>query len=322
MAEEAPIATRSAGPEPGARSSEESREILDAIDIAMEEHANWLRKWHRAVVCGLPPVRDVVSKHAEYLGKFGSWFDLNSERSLLAQPVFRDLWSAHVEMHDLGRLLALKAVDGELVRATEYDAFMEKVDRFGLVARRIRDAFQRAVFDLDPLTGVHNRRSMMIELERERERGLRTSSPVCIGLSDIDHFKKVNDTYGHGVGDVVLLTAAGRLIAHLRPYDSIYRYGGEEFLLLLPDADAETAVSIANRLRLALSEAPVKTGSGVSLDVTASFGLCMVDAADTLEESIEQADKALYRAKHEGRNKVVLWDGEEAAEDAAEDAGD
>ena len=211
----------------------------------MEEHANWLRKWHRAVVCGLPPVRDVVSKHAEYLGKFGSWFDLNSERSLLAQPVFRDLWSAHVEMHDLGRLLALKAVDGELVRATEYDAFMEKVDRFGMVARRIRDAFQRAVFDLDPLTGVHNRRSMMIELQRERERGLRTSSPVCIGLSDIDHFKKVNDTYGHGVGDVVLLTAAGRLIAHLRPYDSIYRYGGEEFLLLLPDADAETAVNIA-----------------------------------------------------------------------------
>lgn len=320
MSDDSPIATRTPGPDVGTSTPEEAREILAAIDGAMEEHADWLRKWHRAVVCGLPPVREVVSKHAEYLGRFGSWFDMNSGRNLLNQPVFQDLWAAHVEMHDLGRLLAIKSVDGELVPAKEYDAFMEKVDRFANVARRIRDAFQRAVFDLDPLTGVHNRRSMMAELRRERHRSLRTASPLCVGLCDIDHFKRVNDNHGHGVGDIVLVTAAGRMIANIRPYDSIFRYGGEEFLLMLPNADKVTAIAIAERLREALGATPIEAGDAISLHVTASFGLCLVDKADTLEVSIEQADKALYRAKHEGRNRVVIWDGE--AGEAGDDGDD
>lgn len=305
--DETPILTRTAPAEDRPAVREDSRDILDAIDAAMEEHADWLRKWHRAVVCGLPPAREVVSKHAHYLGRFGSWFDIHSSRNLLDQPVFQELWSAHVEKHERGRSLALKAIDGEPLPARDYDAFMEKVDRFSAIARRIRDAFQRAVFDLDPLTGVHNRRSMISELSRERDRSLRTGSPFCIGLCDIDHFKSVNDRFGHGVGDVVLLSAVGRLIANLRPYDSIYRYGGEEFLLALPNTDNETAQSIAGRLRQALSKSPISANDDVSLTITASFGLCMVDGSVSLEETIERADRALYRAKDEGRDRVVLW---------------
>lgn len=287
--------------------SEESREILGAIDAALEEYTDWLRKWHRAVVCGLPPAREVVSKHAEYLGRFGSWFDMNSKRSLLDQPVFKDLWQAHVDMHERGRMLALKAIDSEPLPAKEYDAFMEKVDRFSVLAHRIRDAFQRAVFDLDPLTGVHNRRSMMAELNRERDRALRTGSPLCVGLCDIDHFKLVNDEHGHAVGDTVLLATAGRLIANLRPYDSIYRYGGEEFLLVFPNADEAMAQNIGERLRVALSQSPIPVSEDLSVPVTASIGFCRIDDSSSIEESIERADKALYQAKRAGRDRIALW---------------
>ena len=309
------IATRDKSGNADASSGEESREILIAIDAAIEEYTGWLRKWHRAVVCGLPPAREVVSKHAEYLGRFGSWFDMNSKRNLLNQPVFQDLWQAHVEMHEHGRVLALKAVDGEPLPAQDYDAFMKKVDRFSVLARRIRDAFQRAVFDLDPLTGVHNRRNMLVELNRERDRALRTGASLAVGLCDIDHFKSVNDAHGHAVGDIVLLATAGRLIANLRPYDSIYRYGGEEFLLAFPNADAAVTRTIAERLRAALSETPIPVNEELAVPVTASFGFSLIDDESTVEQTIEQADRALYQAKRAGRNRVVVTDEEDAPED-------
>jgi diguanylate cyclase len=241
------------------------------------------------------------------LSRFGNWFDLNRERELVRQPVFRQLWDGYSELCEHGRRLALRAVDGERLLAREYDALMDKAERFAATARRIRDAFQRAMFDIDPLTGVHNRRSMMTELERERERSIRSDKALCICLCDIDRFKAVNDTYGHLVGDSVLLAVAGRLITNLRPYDSIYRFGGEEFLLAFAETDSEQAAGIAERLRREIAASDVVAGEGISIPVTASFGLCMIEPDVALRASIARADKALYRAKQEGRDRVVSW---------------
>lgn len=280
------------------------------IDGALEEHAEWLRKWHRSVVCALPPDREVVSRHGPEISRFGNWYDLNSDRELLHQPVFRELWSSYTELREYGRKLALKAVDGETLAARDYDVLVDKAASFVTTARRIRDAFQRAIFDLDPLTGVHNRRSMMTELDRERARSIRTGKGLCICLCDIDHFKAVNDRHGHLIGDSVLLAVAGRLIANLRPYDSIYRFGGEEFLLAIAETDEAQAAGIAERLRQSICAKTVTVDDSASLAVTASFGLCMVDPAVALETTIQRADGALYRAKEEGRNRVVAcWDG-------------
>lgn len=305
--EETPIVTRVAdgGAEPVRLG--DAREILEMIDTALEEQADWLRQWHRAMVCGVPPAREVISRPGSEIGRFGSWFDINSKRGLLDQPVFKQLWSTYVDMHRHGRSLAVKAVDGERLAARDYDAFMDEAHEFAETARRIRDAFQRAIFDLDPLTGVHNRRSMMTELSRERERSIRTGNAMCVGLCDIDHFKAVNDRHGHLVGDAVLLAVVGRLIANLRPYDSIYRFGGEEFLLAFTETDAEQAVGIADRLRQIVSRMTVRVSEGMELSVTVSFGLCLVDPAAPLEATIRHADEALYQAKREGRDRVVLW---------------
>ena len=184
---------------------------------------------------------------------------------------------------------------------------IEKIEGFNGQARRLREAFRKAVSELDPLTGLNNRQIMMSVLARERERAIRTKAPCCFVLADIDHFKAVNDTYGHGAGDHVLRTVAGRFLANLRPYDDIFRYGGEEFLICLPNANEGTATEVTDRLRMSLAEKPVMVLEDTPLELTASFGLRLVTEDTPLKESIEQADRALYQSKHDGRNRLTLW---------------
>jgi diguanylate cyclase (GGDEF)-like protein len=296
--EETPIVSRVADGGAGASGSRDSRDILELIDRALDEHAVWLRKWHRAIVCGLPPADDVMAPAGS--GLYGG-------RGLLDQPAFRQLRSIYEDMQRMGSDLARRAAVGERIPARDYDAFDGKSLEFTATARRIRDAFQTAASDLDPLTGVHNRRGMITALSRERERSIRTGKAMCVGLCDIDTFKAVNDRHGHLVGDAVLLAVAGRLIANLRPYDAIYRFGGDEFLVAFFETAADQAVGIADRLRESLSHMTVQVGDGLDISVTASFGLCMVDASAPLESTIQHADEALYRAKRDGRNRVVLW---------------
>jgi diguanylate cyclase (GGDEF)-like protein len=288
-------------------------EILHGIDAAIDENAEWMQRWHRAIICGEAPDPTVVSQHAQFLSRFGSWMDLNKGQGLLDQTAFRALGLAHEDMHEFGRFLALKAAEGDAIPTVEYDAFVEKVRRFNSQARRIRDAFRMAVSELDPLTGVPNRQVMMQVLERERDRALRMGASCCIVLADVDFFKAVNDTHGHVAGDQVLRTIAGRFLAKLRRYDEIFRYGGEEFLICLPGADAKRASEIVERLRQSLSDAPVALPDAGQLSITASFGLCLVAANVPLKKTIEFADAALYKAKEGGRNRLHLWNPGEAA---------
>jgi diguanylate cyclase len=282
-------------------------EVLRIIDTAIDETAEWLQKWHRSIICGVPPDQSVVSQYSQFLTRFGSWMDLNRDRGLLDQTAFRTLAGSYEDMHEFGRVLAARAAGGKPLPTAEYDAFTEKVQRFNAQARRIREAFRMAVSELDPLTGLQNRQIMMQVLDRERERAIRTGAPCCVVLADIDHFKSVNDTHGHPAGDHVLRTVAGRFLSRLRPYDEIFRYGGEEFLICLPGTDGTRAAEVVERLRLSLAEQPVRLADGTVLPLTASFGLCLTDEAAPLKQTIERADAALYRAKHGGRNRFEMW---------------
>ncbi len=293
--------------------AQDTGEILHGIDAAIDENAEWMQRWHRAIICGEEPDSSVVSEYAQFLSRFGSWMDLNRDQGLLDQSAFRALGRAHEDMHEFGRFLALKAAEGEAIPTVEYDAFVEKVRLFTSQARRIREAFRMAVSELDPLTGVPNRQVMMQVLDRERERALHTGASCCIVLADIDYFKAVNDTHGHVAGDHVLRTVAGRFLANLRRYDEIFRYGGEEFLICLPSINAERASEIVERLRQSLANASMTLPDGSKLPITASFGLCLAAARVPLKQTIEFADAALYQAKEGGRNRLQLWHAGEPA---------
>lgn len=157
----------------------------------------------------------------------------------------------------------------------------------------------------DSLTKVWNRSSILEHLAHEIARADRDDSPVGIVLVDLDHFKDINDTYGHFAGDLVLQEAARLMRSSIRKYDSIGRYGGEEFLILLPGCDDETTCAQAERLRQQLAENPVAV-SGTPLMITGSFGCTSAAPHTTLTADmlIRRADEALYRAKRLGRNRV------------------
>lgn len=283
------------------------QDVLAALDAGLEAHHAWLAAWHRALVCQTVPDPDVVADDPVAACPFGRWLGRHGEEHLLRQPAFADLKNLHGRARDLGKLIAERAAAGKPVPALEYDALIEVAERFETVARRLRDAFRKAVAELDPLTGLANRVTMLRELEAELERAGRTGQPCGIALADIDRFKAVNDTHGHTAGDKVLAAAAGRFLSHLRPYDTIYRYGGEEFLICLPNADAATARVVLERLRETLAGEPVPVDAEMALSVTASFGLAMARDGAGLKTLIERADAALYDAKRAGRDRVVTW---------------
>jgi diguanylate cyclase (GGDEF)-like protein len=163
----------------------------------------------------------------------------------------------------------------------------------------------------DPVTGVMNRRALDAVLLRETSRASRLNSPLAVIFVDLDHFKRVNDEYGHAAGDTVLASAAACLNSMLRPYDSVGRYGGEEFVLTLPGCTAAQAKAVAERLREKLSSQVVDVARG-QVRVTASFGVAATDIVPnaTVAALLHAADAAVYAAKAAGRNRVIVAEGE------------
>ncbi len=221
-------------------------------------------------------------------------------------------------------LIAEQGDDDMIVRALDLgvtDYLMRPVDANELLARSLTQirrkryndrlrASVRQTIELavtDGLTGLHNRRYLDSHLKLLIDRSLARGRQMSICMTDIDRFKLINDTYGHDVGDVVLREFASRLRTAVRGADLACRYGGEEFVLVMPDTSAETAAAVAERLRMTIEQEPFRlSDGGVPLQVTASIGIASLlpqgDAAETL---LKRADNALYEAKRAGRNRVV-----------------
>lgn len=158
----------------------------------------------------------------------------------------------------------------------------------------------------DSLTGCWNRATILTILDREVQRARREDRPLGLAMLDLDHFKEINDTGGHAAGDYVLRRVVDCLVGSVRPYDAVGRYGGEEFLLVLPGCDEQGLRTQAERIRLSLQQLDLPW-DGAMLSITASFGLSHMDSADIVDRNtlITAADEALYRAKRAGRNRVV-----------------
>ncbi len=158
----------------------------------------------------------------------------------------------------------------------------------------------------DELTSLPNRRELLARLNSELARAVRYERPLAIVMADIDHFKRVNDTYGHQVGDEVLQSVAEMLGETLRPMDTVARYGGEEFVMLLPETDLEGAVTIAARIREHIAGHAIEAAGGLQIEITVSFGAATLSSvANTAELLIRHADDALYTSKRMGRNRVT-----------------
>ncbi len=158
---------------------------------------------------------------------------------------------------------------------------------------------------LDPLTGIQNRAALDSETERHVQLAHRHKTPLAMIVIDIDHFKNINDTYGHTFGDLVLRVLAQRVSRCMRTSDHIFRFGGEEFVLLLPSTDLDGARLLAERIRETLDAHPVTQGDKQAT-VTVSMGVANLRPNERSDGLFERADSALYEAKNAGRNRVTV----------------
>jgi two-component system cell cycle response regulator len=159
----------------------------------------------------------------------------------------------------------------------------------------------------DPLTGIANRRKMTEQIAAELERARRFGHPLSVLMVDIDFFKRINDTHGHDTGDGAIVALASLLAGSLRAIDTAARFGGEEFVVLMPETDDAVAAVAAERLRAAAAALRVPAEGGIDVTLTISIGLAAAIGDDTPSTLLIRADKALYRAKQEGRDRVVRY---------------
>lgn len=174
-------------------------------------------------------------------------------------------------------------------------------------ARHIRDEREKQLLVMtDSLTGAYNRRQLTNQLPSELSRAARYSRPLTLIMADVDHFKQINDHYGHSVGDQVITGLSQRLRALIREVDWVVRYGGEEFAIVLPETALEKATEVAERFRRELEGTPISTTAG-DLNVTASFGVAEFSATnDNADSLLNRADKAMYESKRGGRNRITV----------------
>ena len=205
-----------------------------------------------------------------------------------------------------GRLIVFRDVTDrkEVEKDLRYamDRMQTQLIEIGLLQSQLREQAIR-----DALTNLFNRRYLEETLERELARAARERYPLCVVMIDIDHFKDVNDTHGHGAGDLVLRALADRVTKQSRQGDFVCRFGGEEFVLVMPNIGIEIAKERALELHRIIEELSVLYGR-FNLSITVSMGLaCYPEHGDTKEDLMRAADKALYTAKREGRNQISVY---------------
>lgn len=203
-------------------------------------------------------------------------------------------------------LSRITSLDMSLAIETYHLARIHRLEQT-LETLQLEDEELRYKIATDSLTQVASHSQAMAVLSQAIKLARRKGSPLCVCMIDLDHFKKVNDTYGHLTGDAVLRDVASRMQAAVRTFDTIGRYGGEEFIIILENTNLVTAQEVMERMRQRVASTPINV-SGTTIPVTVSAGLSALRTGDKMQSLIARADAAMYGAKESGRNKVFLED--------------
>lgn len=279
---------------------------VQQLKQALYSHEQWHRDIIRSIACRIPYDRRDTLPDAHRQCRFGQWYYGTTCVILQLQAGFSAIESEHKRMHEFAAQLLITSERTGVVKPVDYDSFTNSVERLRLQLQSLISELEDALYKLDPLTGAENRIGMLPTLRQEQALVQRDAHASSIMIMDLDHFKDVNDKHGHVVGDSVLSALVHRTKSILRPYDRIFRYGGEEFLIFLPHTDLSAAGTIAERIREALEEQALVHDENEPIRITASFGVARLQADMTVEESIDHADSALYAAKEDGRNAVRI----------------
>jgi diguanylate cyclase len=294
------------------RTPAELHTLISNVDQAIYNHDRWHEALVTTLMCHLPYDEHDVHEEAFRRCRFGQWLYGEGQRLLNDHASFPAIEGEHRRMHQLATRLLIAAADGSAIGVHDYELFTSAVKSLRLEAATLKRELEDLLSHVDPLTGVNSRTRLLTVLRELHALVKRKVMPCSIVMMDLDHFKVINDTYGHQAGDHVLVACAQYLMQHLRPYDKVFRYGGEEFVLSLQNASPEVALGIVGLLREGLAKLPVHYND-MLIGVTASFGVAPLSPDFSVEQSLDHADQALYAAKSAGRNCAQLWKGPDAS---------
>lgn len=289
-------------------SQSDMRNALGEMEQALFHHEQWCEALTRTLLCNLSPDERDLDQNAHCKCQFGQWLYGTNSHTVSSHPSFAEIKNAHQRMHRSATEMLIISRQRQPIPLTAYERFKNALEQMRLEVTTTKHELEEAIYNIDPLTSVSNRIGMLTKFREQQSLVQRTAHSCCLAMMDLDCFKRVNDTYGHPAGDHVLVTFARHIMARLRPYDMLFRYGGEEFLICTPNTDLKSGYDAVERLRAGLAAIAFDSDSGSSFYITASFGITLLDPDVPVEQSIARADRALLAAKAAGRNRAMVWD--------------
>lgn len=281
--------------------------IVD-FDAAIEAHMDWTRRILRCAVLHTHPGEDVMSPVAHTLCLFGHWFTSQAEYfNELDNESVQRVDTLHQAMHDAMRNICADVMNGTPGKEADLQAFEHAQSELLTLLARLKTLCISHAVRHDPLTGLPLRHGIERDFALCMKDARRNHTLVYVILIDVDHFKRINDDYGHPAGDMVLQHLADMLRLSLRDNEPLYRFGGEEFLWLMRCVSADEAEKSASRLLATIRATPVSIASLTTpIALTVTLGLACAGENEELSSAIKRADVALYQGKKDGRNRFVI----------------
>jgi len=286
---------------------DELRRVILQLDQAIYNHNQWYESLLRTLVCRLPYDSRDVEEDVHRKCRFGQWYYNYAPHELRNHPGFTAIETEHERMHRLAISLLMSEATGETISLLDYENFNNSVSNLRLQLHTLKHELEELLYNHDPLTRAYSRIGILTKLRELQELVKRNVESCCVAILDLDHFKTINDVHGHLAGDQALAALAGYIMAQIRPYDKLFRYGGEEFLISMPHTDSKSGLNVIERLREGIAASSIRY-EDKEIRITASFGLTLLDPDVSVEQTIERADNALYAAKSSGRNCTRIWD--------------
>jgi len=280
--------------------------ILLELDRAISSNQKWQHDLNRGLISKEAITEEFLQENAHEKTQFGQWLYNGTHPLLATNQGVQAIEASYRLLHEEAYKLAHARHANREIEMEGYDAFIKHLSEYQQFVTTFRDNLIEIKGIFDPLTGLLGRQSLMLQLTKEQSLVGRGIHECAIVMMDIDHFKMVNDTFGHQGGDTALCYVAQLIRFNLRPYDSSFRYGGEEFLVCLPNTSSANAFLVMDRLREEIAEMPIDLPDGKEVSITISMGIAMMEPETTIEATIGKADFMLYSAKNNGRNRVEM----------------
>ena len=290
--------------------SGKTRHFIIELDAAVEAHMDWSRRVMRCAVLRASPGEDVLANEAHMLCRFGHWFaSQRSDFDKLDAQKAQQVEVVHQAMHDAIRAICANILAGQPGAASDLAVFEQSQSELTGLMASFKTQFLADAVCNDPLTGLPLRYGIEDEFVQAQKAVRREQTQLYVAMIDVDHFKRIKDQYGHSVGDSALRHLTDSLTSVLRPNEPLFRFGGEEFLMLMQCPSREAATIAAKRIVDQVRNSPMVMGDAAEpISMTITLGLARVQPDETLDDVVARADRALYAGKHSGRDRYVIQD--------------